>query len=874
MSNVRIYELSKDLNKSNREILNVAKGLGISVKSHASSISDEEAQKIRDRIVSSQGGEGAQKPVDDTEKVRVFRSEKGEEVVERRQGERVVIRRKKKQEEPAEEEAAQLAAEAGDASRADASPAADEPGEAATEEAGGEEIPAEDEAVLQAQEEGAIPAETNGAAVNGAEAGVQAVEAKGDARAGDKDESDEAAKKNKKKVRSSRVKPKREEIIDEDTLEELRKAFRTKLPGRKREYLVDDRRSKTKPAPHGFQRERGFGGRGIQGQRDQRSAGAAVDDASRVIPFPGKPSRRTVKIGESINLGELARMMGIKAGELIKKLISMGMRATVNQALDHETAALLAEEFDFDVSVDIFEEKDLLLEEPDTSENRELPQRPPVVTVMGHVDHGKTTLLDSIRQTNVVEGEAGGITQHIGAYSVDVDGRTVSFVDTPGHEAFTAMRARGAKVTDVVILVVAADDGVMPQTIEAVNHARAAEVPIIVAINKVDKPEANLERIKRQLSEIGLISEEWGGDTLFAEVSAKQRTGIKELLELVLLQADILELKADKDKRANGFVIEAVLDKGRGPVATVIVREGTLGIGDYLVTGTTVGKVRALIDDKGKRVKEAGPSMPVEIMGLSGVPEAGDRFYVVKDEKAAKDVISHRETKIRETAVAKERKPTLENLFESLEQDEAKELPLIVKADTQGSVEAVSESISKLGTEKCQVKIVHSGVGGITETDVVLASASDAIIVGFNVRPDVKALEIAEREGISLELHSIIYKLIDRVRSAMEGLLDPIVKEKITAHAEIRETFTISRIGTIAGCMVTDGKVARDNNVRVVRDGVTVFEGRLSSLKRFKDDVREVNAGYECGIGIERFNDIKVGDILEFYTHEEFKQEL
>ncbi len=422
--------------------------------------------------------------------------------------------------------------------------------------------------------------------------------------------------------------------------------------------------------------------------------------------------------------------------------------------------------------------------------------------------------------------------------------------------------------------MVAADDGVMPQTIEAVNHARAAEVPIIVAINKVDKPEANLERIKRQLSEIGLISEEWGGDTLFAEVSAKQRTGIKELLELVLLQADILELRADKDKRANGFVIEAVLDKGRGPVATVIVREGTLKIGDYIVTGTTVGKVRALMDDKGKRVKEAGPSMPVEIMGLSGVPEAGDRFYVVKDEKAARDVVSHRETKIRETAAAKERKPTLENLFETLEQEEAKELPLIVKADTQGSVEAVSESISKLSTEKCQVKIVHSGVGGITETDVVLASASDAIIVGFNVRPDAKALEIAEREGISLELHSIIYKLIDRVRSAMEGLLDPIVKEKITAHAEIRETFTISRIGTIAGCMVTDGKISRDNNVRVVRDGVTVFEGKLSSLKRFKDDVREVNAGYECGIGIERFNDIKVGDILEFYTHEEFKQEL
>ncbi|MCL4244321.1 MAG: translation initiation factor IF-2 [Candidatus Dadabacteria bacterium] len=880
MSNVRIYELSKDLNKSNREILNVAKGLGISVKSHASSISDEEAQKIKDRIISSHGGEGAsQKPVDDTEKVRVFRSEKGEEVVERRQGERVVIRRKKRQEEP-EEEAAPVPP---DSSTADTAPEG-EPGrleespggETVPEEEGQEEFPAEDEAGLEATDEESLPGETNGAMVNGAEAGAETVVARDGAKPGDKDESEESAKKNKKKVRSSRVKPKREEIIDEDTLEELRKAFRTKLPGRKWEYLVDDRRSKAKSAPHSFQRERGFdrGGRSMQGQRDQRTGGAAVDDASRVIPFPGKPSRRTVKIGESINLGELARMMGIKAGELIKKLISMGMRATVNQALDHETAALLAEEFDFDVSVDIFEEKDLLLEEPDVDENRALAQRPPVVTVMGHVDHGKTTLLDSIRQTNVVGGEAGGITQHIGAYSVDVDGRRVSFVDTPGHEAFTAMRARGAKVTDVVILVVAADDGVMPQTVEAVNHARAAEVPIIVAINKVDKPEANLERIKRQLADIGLISEEWGGDTLFAEVSAKQKTGIKELLELVLLQADILELKADRDKRANGFVIEAVLDKGRGPVATVIIREGTLRIGDYIVTGTTMGKVRALMDDKGKRVTEAGPSMPVEIMGISGVPEAGDRFYVVKDEKAARDVVSHRETKIRETAAAKERKPTLENLFESLEQDEAKELPLIVKADTQGSVEAVSESISKLGTEKCQVKIVHSGVGGITETDVVLASASNAIIVGFNVRPDAKALEIAEREAVSLELHSIIYKLIDRVRSAMEGLLDPIVKEKITAHAEIRETFSISRIGTIAGCMVTDGKVSRDNGVRVVRDGVTVFEGKLASLKRFKDDVKEVNAGYECGIGIERFNDVKVGDVLEFYTHEEFKQEL
>ncbi|MEK6223686.1 MAG: translation initiation factor IF-2, partial [Thermodesulfobacteriales bacterium] len=480
----------------------------------------------------------------------------------------------------------------------------------------------------------------------------------------------------------------------------------------------------------------------------------------------------------------------------------------------------------------------------------------------------------TIRKANVVDGEAGGITQHIGAYTVDVNGRKVAFVDTPGHEAFTAMRARGAKVTDIVILVVAADDGVMPQTVEAVNHAKAAEVPIIVAVNKIDKPNAEPEKIKRELSEIGLLAEDWGGDTLFAEVSAKQNLGIKELLELVILQADILELKVDQDKRANGFIIEAVLDKGRGPVATVLVSEGTLRIGDMVVAGTTYGKVRALIDDKGGRVTEAGPSMPVEIMGLSTVPQAGERFYAVKDEKAAKDVVGHRETKQREAVAAKVVKPTLENLFEALEEEKSKELALIIKADTQGSVEAVRESIIKLSTEKCQVKIVHAGVGGINETDVILASASNAIIVGFNVRPDVKALDISEREGISLELHTIIYNLIDRVRGAMEGLLDPIVEEKITGHAEVRETFHISRIGTIAGCMVNDGKVSRDNNVRVLRDSVITFDGKLSSLKRFKDDAKEVNTGYECGITIERFNDIKVGDIFEFYTFEEFKQEL
>lgn len=894
MSNVRVYELSKDLNKSNTEILNVAKGLGISVKSHASSITEEEAKKIKDRIIASGGGEGpSQKSaLDDKEKVRVFRSDKGEETVERRQGERVVLRRKKKLEEPSEVELKEprtqapqaetehyaeghtaAAAEAGTRREQLSAEPVSEPGIPDFPEGsplGGAGTPPEESAAEDLEQYEAEFPEVP-------EAEEIAVEVKPDLEAGakplpkvEKDETDES-KKVKKKAR--RLKPKREEIIDEDTLEELRKAFRTKLPGRKREYLVEDRRAKARPTASTAHRERVFD-RNTKEIFRSREHTPETAESAQVIPFPAKPARRTVKIGESINLGELAKMMGVKAGDVIKKLITMGVRTTLNQALDHETASLVAEEFGFDVSVDIFEEKNLLLETYPVETDRTLTPRPPVVTVMGHVDHGKTTLLDAIRETNVVGGEAGGITQHIGAYSVNVDGRMVSFVDTPGHEAFTAMRARGAKVTDVVILVVAADDGVMPQTIEAVNHAKAAEVPIIVAINKIDKPEANTERIKRQLSEIGLLSEEWGGDTLFAEVSAKQKKGIKELLELVLLQADILELKADASKRANGFVIEAKLDKGRGPVATVIVKEGTLQIGDYLVSGTTSGKVRALIDDKGMRVNVAGPSMPVEIMGLSGVPEAGDRFYVVKDERSARDVVAHREMKQRESAAAKERRPSLENLFESLAEEEAKELPLIIKADTQGSVEAVAESIKKLSTDKCQVKIVHAGVGGITETDVVLASASDAIIVGFNVRPDTKALEIAERNGVSLELHTIIYKLIDRVRSAMEGLLEPIVKEKITGHAEVRETFNISRIGTIAGCMVSDGKVSRDNSVRVVRDGVVIFEGKLASLRRFKDDVREVNTGYECGIGVERFNDIKVGDTLEFYTHEHFKQEL
>lgn len=885
MSNIRVYELSRDLDKPSKEILNVAKGLGISVKSHASSISAEEAKRIIDKIGASKsaGTQAKESDVEVKEKVRVFRSESGAEVVERRKGASVVLRRKKKLKEPEVEEInkdAVSVSEQGDVSEiTDTQPIEVVAEEAQTTESAQEEVVEHLDAQRDEIKEPALDiveeSQENTLKSNEAkEDEVKKVTKQPEADKPKKQTTEDSEKTFKKKTK--KVKPKREEIIDEDTLEELRKAFRAKLPGKRREYLVESGgRPRPRPTPN-----TGGGYKGRNSDRNYRQDSRPTktktgvrqtNDAAQIFAKAGK---RTIKVGETINVGELAKLMSLKAGELIKKLILLGMSATINQSIDYETAALLAEEFDFEIVSGAFEEDELLLEDEIEITDNELVPRPPVVTVMGHVDHGKTTLLDTIRKANVVDGEAGGITQHIGAYTVDVSGRKVAFVDTPGHEAFTAMRARGAKVTDVVILVVAADDGVMPQTVEAVNHAKAAEVPIIVAVNKIDKPDAEPEKIKRELSEIGLLAEDWGGDILFAEVSAKQNSGIKELLELVILQADILELKADQDKRANGFIIEAVLDKGRGPVATVLVSEGTLRIGDTVVAGTTFGKVRALIDDKGGRVTEAGPSMPVEIMGLSTVPEAGERFYAVKDEKAAKDVVGHRETKQREAVAAKVVKPTLENLFETLEEEEFKELALIIKADTQGSVEAVRESITKLSTEKCQVKIVHTGVGGINETDVILASASNAIIVGFNVRPDVKALDLSEREGISLELHTIIYNLIDRVRGAMEGLLDPIIEEKITGHADVRETFHISRIGTIAGCMVSDGKVSRDNNVRVLRDSVITYDGKLSSLKRFKDDAKEVNTGYECGITIERFNDIKVGDVFEFYIFEEFKQEL
>ena len=579
-----------------------------------------------------------------------------------------------------------------------------------------------------------------------------------------------------------------------------------------------------------------------------------------------KASKRVIKMSEVISVGDLARIMGVKAGEVIKKLMGLGMMATINQILDVDTATLVASEFDHQVENVAFDVESALevehqVEESETS----LQPRPPVVTIMGHVDHGKTSLLDAIRSTNVTAQEAGGITQHIGAYHVQVDGRGVTFLDTPGHEAFTAMRARGAKVTDIVVLVVAADDGVMPQTVEAINHARAAEVPIIVAINKIDKPDANMERVKRGLSEHGLMSEEWGGDATFVPVSAKTKEGIPHLLEMLLLQADILELKANPDKLARGTIIEAKLDRGRGPVATVLVQEGTLRVGDSFVCGVFHGRVRAMIDDKGQKIEVAPPSSPVEILGLQGVPQAGDSFVALTDEAKARQVAEYRHGKQRESELVKTSKISLEDLYDQIKAGDVKELRVVLKADVHGSVEALTEAMNRLSNDEVKLRVIHGSVGGITESDVLLAAASNAIVIGFNVRPEVKGANLAAQEGVDVRLYTVIYEVIADLGAAMEGMLEPTYKEQIHGRVEVREVFNIQGVGTVAGCSVTDGKIQRSSLIRLLRDQVVVHEGKLASIKRFKEDVREVSAGYECGLGIEGFQDIKKGDVIEAY---------
>ena len=577
-----------------------------------------------------------------------------------------------------------------------------------------------------------------------------------------------------------------------------------------------------------------------------------------------------ITIPENISVKDLAAELKKTSGEVITKLMNLGIMATINQELDFDTAFLIAQEFGVTANKkEEVKEEDILFDDSEDKEE-DLVQRPPVVVVMGHVDHGKTSLLDAIRKTNVIEGEAGGITQHIGAYKVTINGREITFLDTPGHEAFTSMRARGAQITDVAILVVAADDGVMPQTVEAINHAKAAGIPIIVAINKIDVPGANPERVKQELMQYELVPEEWGGNTVFVEISAKQNINIDQLLEMVLLVSDMQDLKVNPNKQAKGAVIEARLDKAKGPIASVLVQRGKLDVGDTIVVGTSIGRIRAMKDDKGKKVKSAGPSTPVEIMGLTKVPEAGDTFYEVKDEKMAKHLIGER--KAREDAMNAYNKVTLNNLFEQMEHENLKQLNIIVKADVQGTAEALKQSLEKLSDEDVAVKVIHSSAGAINESDVNLAKAAKAIIIGFNVRPNATAKETAEKQEVEIKLYSVIYQALEDVEAAMNGLLDPIYEEKVIGNVEVRQTFKVSNVGTIAGGYVKDGKVERNAGVRVIRDNVVIHQGKLVSLKRFKDDAKEVSKGFECGLQIENFNDIQIGDIIEVYIMEEVKR--
>ncbi|WP_439741120.1 translation initiation factor IF-2 [Bacillus pseudomycoides] len=605
-----------------------------------------------------------------------------------------------------------------------------------------------------------------------------------------------------------------------------------------------------------------------KGNEDKRQENFAGRQQTQVVETPDK-----ITFSGTLAVGELAKKLSKEPSEIIKKLFMLGIMATINQDLDKDTIELIAGDYGIEVEEEVIvseTEFETFMDEQDDEEN--LKERPAVVTIMGHVDHGKTSLLDSIRNSKVTAGEAGGITQHIGAYQVEVNDKKITFLDTPGHAAFTTMRARGAQVTDITILVVAADDGVMPQTVEAINHAKAAGVPIIVAVNKMDKPAANPDRVMQELTEYELVPEAWGGDTIFVPISAIQGEGIDNLLEMILLVSEVEEYKANPNRYAAGTVIEAQLDKGKGTIATLLVQNGTLRVGDPIVVGTSFGRVRAMVNDIGRRVKVAGPSTPVEITGLNEVPQAGDRFMAFADEKKARQIGESRAQQALLAQRGEKSKLSLEDLFQQIQEGEMKEINLIVKADVQGSVEAMAASLRKIDVEGVKIKIIHTGVGAITESDIILASASNAIVIGFNVRPDVNAKRTAELENVDIRLHRIIYKVIEEIEAAMQGMLDPEFEEKVIGQAEVRQTFKVTKVGTIAGCYVIDGKITRDSGVRIIRDGVVIFEGQLDTLKRFKDDVKEVAQNYECGITIERYNDLKEGDIIEAYIMEEVKR--
>jgi len=887
MKKTRVYELAKEFRKDTREVLDLLHEMGVEAVSHASSLSEQEAEKVRETLSAQQ-----------THKIIQKRISSG------------VIRRRVKAIQPQPEpEAPPVEPDLVEPTQVEPAPV--EPaavGQAAVEPA------AVEPAAVEPEPE--VPAPMQPVAVEAAaepEPGPEPETPPAEAPAAPEIEAaPEKAPVEAEPAAEPEAKPAETSI--EEEIPQVRKP-RWAQRGERARIISKPSRPMTpselgagpQPAPNLLpslepevqpspdkeegRRRRGKGEAGrrrgkkrdvtraeLYTGREGKFRAAKIKKGAKKtlktqITTP-KAIKMRIKIGEAISVAELAKRMGVKATEVVRQLMSMGMIVAASQSIDLETAAIVAGEFGYEVEKAAFEEAEFLKVADD--QEADLKSRPPVVTIMGHVDHGKSSLLEAISTHNIsiVQGEAGGITQHIGAYRVEVDGADIIFLDTPGHEAFTAMRARGAQVTDIVVLVVAADDGVMEQTREAVNHSRAAKVPIIVAVNKIDKPDVNPDRVKRQLSEMGLNPEEWGGDTLFVNVSAKTGQGIEDLLEAIRLQAEVLELKANPDRPATGRIIEAQLDRGRGALATVLIQGGTLKVGDAFVVGSHSGKVRALLDDRGRPVDEAGPSIPVQILGLSGVPEAGDDFMVVEDDRTARQVSEHRQTKRREAELSQTTKLSLESFLERAEEGEVKELPIVIKADVQGSIEALREALEKQSTDKVKLNVIQSGVGAITESDVLLASASRAIIIGFTVRANPKVAELLEAEQVEVRYYDVIYKVIEDIRKAMTGLLESIFEERPLGRAEVREVFKVPKVGAVAGCHVADGQLKRGAQVRLLRDGVVIYTGRIASLRRFKEDVKEVSAGFECGAGLENFNDIKPGDFLEAYELEEIRPTL
>lgn len=881
MSRVRIYELAKEAGMGSKALAEKLIGLGYDVKGHSSTVDEDTALKIRKEVL--------QRPESKLPKKQTDASSGGAKVVPRRA---TVIRRRPKKEV---EEIVEAVAE--ESSDSVVTVVGDAPASQVREEAQHAELPdaaavpkegaATGAVVSEAVVAGAAP-QSSASAPDTKDASVVEAPAKpkafipsktGIAKVVGSIVLPPQVEKPSPRKRSPRPPVRRPGIgrpQDNQPPADPSAVIRGKKKGKKAGASPSEDEARKagkggwKAAKKGrknvrvtrFDYDRGsYGKRGKRGRG--RASNAPVQPAAEM-----KASKKRIRVYETISVGDLAHRMRVKANEIISKLMGLGVMATVNQALDVDTAVLVASDFGYEVEQGITEE--LGVERLDLQEGggKAVP-RSPVITVMGHVDHGKTSILDAIRQTDVAEGEAGGITQHIGAYHVQSEAGDVTFVDTPGHAAFTEMRSRGAQITDLVILVVAADDGVMDQTREAIHHSQAANVPIIVAVNKIDKDNADPERVKRELAELNLSPEEWGGDTIFVEISAKENIGIDKLMENIELMAEMLELKADPERKARGRVVEAKLDKGRGPVATVLIQEGTLRAGDHFVVGQFSGKVRALLNDKSKPIKSAGPSIPVEVQGITGVPSAGDEFVVVTDEKMAKSVSQVRSLKARESELASGSKVSLDSLFEKLAEGDVQELRIVLRADVQGTLEAFAKAAEKLSTDEVKVKILHEGTGTMTDSDVLLASASDAIIIGFNVRPSGKVKELAVKENVDMRSYDVIYHALDDITQAMVGMLAPDVIEDVIGNAEVRETFSAPKVGTVAGCSVSDGMISRNSSVHIVRDGVVVYTGKVESLRRFRDDVKEVQSGYECGISIENFNDIKVGDIFEAFVMKE-----